>query len=197
MMPFCSFPKRRGDMLVAVASTPRASPLPTRPHKTWSFLGLPGCDTPPPEHLLSQFFPEYHSADSFRDEIRKAEESDSSQDESFSEEEEEKARIPVESQLFPSPLPIPTVILKSNRTPPPPHPQSQQEQHHHACPSSLFSSNNSNASRSSSISSISSLTGPSSPKILFPNRTLVTRHHRPHRRSHLHGTSRRRRTALP
>ncbi|OJD35170.1 udp-glucose dehydrogenase udp-mannac protein [Diplodia corticola] len=119
-------------MLVAVASAPRASPLPTRPHKTWSFLGLPGCDTPPPEDLLRQFFHTQHgaanpyTADGQEEED---EESDLSslQDDGFSSassdeevELEKPRRISIEAQLFPAPLPIPTLTLKSNRTPPPP-----------------------------------------------------------------------------
>ncbi|KAL1640386.1 hypothetical protein SLS58_007059 [Diplodia intermedia] len=125
-MPFCSFPKRRGDMLVAVASAPRASPLPTRPHKTWSFLGLPGCDTPPPEDLLRQFFHnEPRPANPRGDGCRpgEEEESDSSSLHDDSEEDDERPRrISIEAQLFPAPLPIPTLTLKSNRTPPPSQP---------------------------------------------------------------------------
>ncbi|KAF4309319.1 hypothetical protein GTA08_BOTSDO02749 [Botryosphaeria dothidea] len=57
-MPFASFPKRRGEMFVAVCTTPKASPSPTRPHKTWSFLGSPDCTTPPPEELLEKYYNE-------------------------------------------------------------------------------------------------------------------------------------------
>lgn len=45
-------------MFVAVCTTPKASPSPTRPHKTWSFLGSPDCTTPPPEELLEKYYNE-------------------------------------------------------------------------------------------------------------------------------------------
>ncbi|GME24663.1 hypothetical protein GTA08_BOTSDO12453 [Neofusicoccum parvum] len=43
-------------MFVSVSNAPRAAPSPTRPHKTWTFLGSPDCNTPPPEELLESFF---------------------------------------------------------------------------------------------------------------------------------------------
>ncbi|KAL0258332.1 hypothetical protein SLS55_007508 [Diplodia seriata] len=93
---------------------------------TWSFLGLPGCDTPPPEDLLKQFFHNEPRAANPCGEAEEESDSSSLHDDgssSGSEEDDERPRrISIEAQLFPAPLPIPTLTLKSNRTPPPSQP---------------------------------------------------------------------------
>ncbi|KAH7062138.1 hypothetical protein B0J12DRAFT_227581 [Macrophomina phaseolina] len=66
-MPFATFPKRRGDMFVAVCTTPKASPIPRRPHQTWSFLSSPNSSTPPPEELLDEFLHASPLTDPFSD----------------------------------------------------------------------------------------------------------------------------------